>query len=85
MYLKKSRKYQIGRESLIKGSSTRAGTKYGNFIKGNKDKLMISYLRDQTLDYAMAGTCGVVYQGRESLISPFLGSCNSQLVSKNWH
>ena len=72
MYLKKSRKYHIGRASLIKGSSTRAGTKYGNFIKGNKDKLMISYFRDPTLDYAMAGTCGIVYQGWESLNSSYL-------------
>ena len=65
----------------MKGSSTRAGTKYGNFVKGNRDKLMISYVRDPTLDYAMAGTCGIVHQGWESLNSIELSS--SELGIKN--
>ena len=58
-----SEKSKPGRGSPTKGSSTKAGTKYGNFVKGNKDKLMISYFRDPSHDYAMAGSCGVVYKG----------------------
>ncbi len=41
----------------------KAGTPYGNFIRGNNDKLMITYRREPSHDYRMYGACGVLYEG----------------------
>ena len=51
------------RSIMIKGTSVAIGTPYGNFIRGNKDKLMISYRREPSHDYRMRGACGVLFQG----------------------
>ena len=51
------------RSIMTKGNSVANGTRYGNFIKGNRDKLMISYRREQTHDYTMYGACGVLFEG----------------------
>ena len=51
------------RSIMTKGNSFANGTKYGNFIEGNRDKLMISYRREQTHDYTMVGACGVLFEG----------------------
>ena len=51
------------RSIITKGNSVTLGTQYGNFIHGNKDKLMISYRREPTHDYMMAGACDVFYKG----------------------
>ena len=48
---------------MTKGNSMSFGTQYGNFIRGNKDKLMISYRRESSHDYSMRGTCGVLLEG----------------------
>ena len=49
------------RSIMTKGSSTSKGTVYGNLIRGNKDKLMISYLRHD--NYTMSGTCTALFAG----------------------
>ena len=51
------------RSIITKGNSIANGTQYGNFIKGNRDKLMISYRRAPSHDYTMSGACGVLFQG----------------------
>ena len=51
------------RSIMIKGTSVAIGTPYGNFIRGNKDKLMISYRREPSRDYRMRGACGGLFQG----------------------
>ena len=51
------------RSIMTKGNSISHGTQYGNFIRGNKDKLMITYRREPSHDYTMWGVCGVLYQG----------------------
>ena len=51
------------RSIMTKGNSMSFGTQYGNFIRGNKDKLMISYRRESSHDYSMRGTCGVLLEG----------------------
>ena len=51
------------RSIMTKGNSVAIGTKYGNFIKGNRDKLMISYKREPSHDYTMYGACGVLFEG----------------------
>ena len=48
---------------MTKGNSVAIGTPYGNFIRGNKDKLMISYRREPSHDYTMRAACGVLFQG----------------------
>ena len=48
---------------MTKGNSKSFGTKYGNFIRGNKDKLMITYRREPSHDYTMYGACGVLFEG----------------------
>ena len=48
---------------MTKGNSMSYGTQYGNFIRGNKDKLMISYRREPSHDYSMKGACGVLFEG----------------------
>ena len=35
------------RSIMTKGNSVENGTEYGNFINGNRDKLMISYRREK--------------------------------------
>ena len=49
---------------MTKGNSVAIGTRYGNFIRGNKDKLMISYRRELEHDYTMWGACGVLFEGK---------------------
>ena len=39
------------------------GTPYGNFIRGNRDKLMITYRREPSHDYTMKSACGVLFEG----------------------
>ena len=51
------------RSIMTQGMSVTTGTQYGNFIRGNKDKLMISYRREPSHDYSMQGTCGVLFEG----------------------
>ena len=51
------------RSIMTKGNSVAIGTKYGNFIRGNKDKLMISYRREPSHEYTILGACGVLFQG----------------------
>ena len=51
------------RSIMTKGNSNANGTRYGNFIKGNRDKLMISYRRERTHDYTIDGACGVLFEG----------------------
>ena len=51
------------RSIMTKGNSISYGTRYGNFIKGNRDKLMITYRREPSHDYAMTGACGVLFEG----------------------
>ena len=51
------------RSIMTKGNSVANGTRYGNVIKGNRDKLMISYRREPSHDYTMRGACGVMYEG----------------------
>ena len=51
------------RSIMTKGNSTNLGTPYGNFIRGNKDKLMISYRREQSHDYSMFEACGILFEG----------------------
>ena len=51
------------RSIMTKGNSVANGTRYGNFIKGNRDKLMISYRREPSHDYTMLGACGVLFEG----------------------
>ena len=51
------------RTIMTKGTSVTSGTRYGNFIRGNKDKLMISYRREPSHDYTMFGACGVLFEG----------------------
>ena len=53
----------IPRSIMTKGNSMSYGTPYGNFIRGNKDKLMISYRREPTHNYSMTGSCGVLFEG----------------------
>ena len=48
---------------MTKGNSVTNGTTYGNFIRGNNDKLMISYRREPSHDYTMLGACGVSFEG----------------------
>ena len=48
---------------MTKGISVTNGTQYGNFIRGNKDKLMISYMRESSHDYTMVGASGVLFEG----------------------
>ena len=48
---------------MTKGNSVSYGTRYGNFIRGNKDKLMISYRRETSHDYTMNDACGVLFEG----------------------
>ena len=50
------------RSIMTKGKSVTTGTQYGNFIRGNKDKLMISYRREPSHDYTMSGACGVLFE-----------------------
>ena len=47
---------------MTKGNSISDGTEYGNFIRGNKDKLMISYQREASHDYTMKAACGVLFE-----------------------
>ena len=51
------------RSIMTKGNSISFGTQYGNFIRGNKDKLMITYRREPSHDYTMYGACGVLFEG----------------------
>ena len=51
------------RSIMTKGNSVANGTRYGNFIKGNRDKLMITYRREPSHDYTMDGACGVLFEG----------------------
>ena len=51
------------RSIMTKGNSVTIGTRYGNFIRGNNDKLMISYRREPSHDYTMEGTCGILFKG----------------------
>ena len=51
------------RSIMTKGNSISKGTPYGNFIRGNDDKLMISYTRDPSHTYTMKGACGVIFEG----------------------
>jgi len=51
------------RSIMTKGISVTNGTQYGNFIRGNKDKLMISYMRESSHDYTMVGASGVLFEG----------------------
>ena len=56
------------RSIMTKVTSTRRknrlpGSLYGNCDLGDQDKLMITYNRDQTHDYTMYESCGVIYQG----------------------
>ena len=51
------------RSIMTKGNSVAIGTQYTNFIRGNRDKLMISYRREQSHDYTMYSACGVLFQG----------------------
>ena len=53
----------IPRSIMTKGNSISDGTQYRNFIRGNKDKLMISYRREPSHDYRMLGACGVLFEG----------------------
>ena len=48
---------------MTKGNSVTIGTPYGNFIRGNNDKLMITYRREPGHDYTMTGACGVLFEG----------------------
>ena len=48
---------------MTKGNSISLGTPYGNFIRGNNDKLMISYRREASHAYTMNGACGVLFEG----------------------
>ena len=48
---------------MTKGNSISYGTPYGNFIRGNKDKLMITYRREPSHDYTMYLACGVLFEG----------------------
>ena len=47
------------------------GTQYGNFIRGNTDKLMITYRREQSHDYTMYGACGVLFEGEMHFLGGF--------------
>ena len=51
------------RSIMTKGNSVTIGTPYGNFIRGNRDKMMISYSREPSHDYIMTGACGVLFEG----------------------
>jgi len=51
------------RSIMTKGNSISYGTRYGNFIRGNNDKLMISYRRESSHDYTMNDACGVLFEG----------------------
>ena len=51
------------RSIMTKGNSVANGTRYGNFVKGNRDKLMITYRREQSHDYTMVGACGILFEG----------------------
>ena len=51
------------RSIMTKGNSISYGTQYGNFIRGNNDKLMISYRREPSHDYSMTQACGVLFEG----------------------
>ena len=51
------------RSIMTKGNSVAIGTRYGNFIKGNRDKLMITYRRERSHDYTMFEACGVMFEG----------------------
>ena len=51
------------RSIMTKGNSVKIGTPYGNFIRGNNDKLMISYRREPSHDYTLYGACGVMFEG----------------------
>ena len=62
----------IPRSIMTKGNSLSYGTPYGNFIRGNKDKLMISYRRAPTHNYSMRGACGVLLEGEKH----FFGGIN---------
>ena len=53
----------IPRSIMTKGNSISDGTQYRNFIRGNKDKLMISYQREPSHDYTMTASCGVLFEG----------------------
>ena len=48
---------------MTKGNSISLGTPYGNFIRGNNDKLMISYSRERSHDYNMEAACSVLFEG----------------------
>ena len=51
------------RSIMTKGNSVTKGTTYGNFVRGNKDKLMITYRRERSHVYSMRGACGVLFEG----------------------
>ena len=51
------------RSIMTKGNSVTIGNQYGNFIRGNKYKLMISYRREPSHDYTMDQACGVLFEG----------------------
>ena len=51
------------RSIMTKGNSVTIGTPYGNFIRGNKDKLMITYRRESSHDYSMKAACSVLFEG----------------------
>ena len=51
------------RSIMTKGNSVTIGTRYRNFVRGNKDKLMISYRRERSHDYLMEFACGVLFEG----------------------
>ena len=48
------------RSIITKGNSVKIGTPYDNFIRGNRDKLMISLIAHI---YTMKVACGVLFQG----------------------
>ena len=52
------------RSIMTKGNSVTSGTQYGNFVRGNRDKLMISYRRESSHDYTMLGACSVLFENK---------------------
>ena len=70
------------RSILTNGNSMSIGSKYGrNFIRGNNDKLMISYRREWSHDYSMHGACGVLFEGEIH----FFGGYRSEIDLSRQH
>ena len=69
------------RSIMTKGSSTSKGTVYGNLIRGNKDKLMISYLRHD--NYTMSGTCTALFDGDMHFFGGSNYSTNTMIESES--